>query len=203
MNYSRAAKRRAKKALPELAATPKRGKDKCFVERTRQQADDPNPEQTVLEARARQSGKPETDEMRYTAYGEAAGMAISAIHGGDTAKRLWDVYRACSGAYERFHRVCLGKSVHAKTAKLEMMPEIFQVDPSHTYDDRSEDERHRAAQNKWRDWRDALNAIGLRHSSEIYSAMHGWSNLMDDGKVTKAGRRFVVAVEKLEGECSG
>jgi hypothetical protein len=78
-----------------------------------------------------------------------------------------------------------------------MMPERFEVDPNLQHDDRTEDERHRAASNKWRDWKDALNEIDLDHSASIYAAMCGWSTLMEGGAMTGAGRRFVFAIEAL------
>ncbi|MDD9727216.1 hypothetical protein PVV74_17280 [Roseovarius sp. SK2] len=173
---------------------------------------DPEAERTVLEARARHTGHTgDKTEMRNPALGEAAGQAIYAVHGGtvrrdsngneiDVAKSLWTTYKGCSDAYRRYLSVCIGASVHAKTAKLEMLPERFEVEESLHYDDRSDDERHRHAADKWGEWKVALDAIGLGHSSEIFSAMHGWGELVDNGTVTKAGKRFVEAVETLEKE---
>jgi len=196
--YSKGAKLRAKKAgLPELADAPRpkaRGK-----KRMRQIKADPDAERTVLQARARQSGKSPKDitEMRSTAFSEAAGMAIYTVHRGDTAKRLWDAYTALSGAYKRYLSICIGSSVDAKTAKIEMMPERFEASASDTPDMRSEDERHRAAANAWHGWRNSLNELPLGHSAAIYAALHGWGQLMDGGQITAQGKRFVSAMEAL------
>lgn len=198
--YSRAAKLKAKKAkagLPGLASAPKRklrGKA-----RMRQIKADPDAQRTVLEARARQSGKSPDDisEMRRPAYGEAAGQAIYAIHQGDTAKRLWEAYAGCSGAYKRYLSIVIGASLDAKTAKIEMMPERFEVDSDHTPDDRTDEERIRAASNSWATWKADIDSLSLRHSSAIYSAMCGWSVLMDAGQVTSQGERFVEAICEL------
>lgn len=113
----------------------------------------------------------------------------------DTAKSLWDAYSALSGAYRRYLLICLGVSVDAKTAKIEMMPERFEVDANHTPDLRSEDERHRAARAAWGDWLSALGKLPLGQCASIYSAMHGWGLLMDAGQITAQGRRFVAAME--------
>jgi len=198
--YSKGAKLRAKKAgLPDLAEVPKK-QPNGRKRRPKGHIGEKNPEKTVLTARARQSGKSPKDigEMRATAYGEAAGMAIYAIHGGDTAKRLWDGYTALSGAYKRYLSICLQSGVDAKTAKIEMMPERFEASASDTPDMRSEDERHRAAANAWHGWRNTLNELPLGHSAAIYAALHGWGDLMDGGQITAQGRRFVSAMEKLD-----
>lgn len=158
-----------------------------------------SPERTVLEGRARQSGLTPKDlnEMRATAYGEAAGIAIYTIRQGDTAKRLWGAYNGVSGAYRRYLSICIGASVDAKTAKLEMMPERFEVDVTHTPDTRTHEERHRAASNAWADWKSALARLPLGESAAIYAALHGWGMLMDAGKITLSGQRFVAAIERL------
>ena len=196
--YSKGAKLRAKRAMPDLAEVPRkkaRGK-----KRMAQIKRDPDAERTVLQARARQSGKTPSDltEMRHTAYGEDAGRAIYAIHDGDTAKAAWDTYRALSAAYRRYLSICIGASVDAKTAKIEMMPERFETSASDTPDMRSEDERHRAAMNAWQGWKMALDALPLGQSAAIYSALHGWGQLMDGGEVTDQGRRFVLAMAALD-----
>lgn len=81
--YTRGAKRRVKKqALPGLAPTkPRKSRGRARMAEIKA---DPEAERTVLEARARQSGQFPKDltEMRHTAYGEAAGCAIYAIHEG-------------------------------------------------------------------------------------------------------------------------
>ena len=198
--YSKGAKLRAKRAgLPDLAKVPRK-QPNGRKRRAAGHMGEQNPEKTALEARARQSGKPSKDlgEMRHPAYGEAAGRAIYAIHGGDTAKSLWDAYTALSGAYKRYLSVCIGSSVDAKTAKIEMMPDRFETSASDTPDMRSEDERHRAAANAWHGWRNALNELPLGHSAAIYAALHGWGDLMDGGQITAQGKRFVDAMKELE-----
>lgn len=198
--YTKGAKRRAKKAgLPELAAVPK--KKARGRKRMEQIKRDPDAERTVLQARARQSGKTPNDltEMRHTAFGEDAGRAIYAMHEGDAAKSLWDAYTALSGAYRRYLSTCIGASVDAKTAKIEMMPERFETSASDTPDMRSEEDRHRAALNAWHGWKIALARLPLGDSAAVYSALHGWGALMDAGKITTQGARFVGAMTALVG----
>lgn len=198
--YTKGAKRRAKKAaMPGLATVPKK-QPNGRTRRTSGHMGEKNPEKTVLEARARQSGKTPKDltEMRHTAFGEDAGRAIYATHQGDTAKRLWDAYAALSGAYRRYLSTCIGASVDAKTAKIEMMPERFETSASDTPDMRSEEDRHRAALNAWTGWKIALDRLTLGQSAAIYSALHGWGALMDAGEITAQGKRFVSAMDALD-----
>lgn len=199
--YSRAAKRANKKALADefgLAETPRkksRGR-KRMAEINQTQK---NPHRTALETRARQMGH-STDKwqlMQFQALGEPAGRAIFAMHTVEDAVGLWSVYAGLTNAEARYHRVCLGKSMAAKVAKVEFLPERFEADPDDEPDLRDDDEKHRAASNNWDRWQAWFNSLSLGDRAIIQSVSRGWCDPMIDGEVTDKGKDFVLAIERL------
>lgn len=204
-NYSKSAKRRMKKlAGLDLAETPKREKNgrrqretatKVGIER--------DPDAVALKARARHMGQAEGTfkNMRAVALSDAAGMALSLKCDPDTAKRLWGHYAALTSSEARYHRT-LGLSIHAKTAKIEMQPERFEVRADVTPDLRSQEERDAAAATSWDRWNRLLNEIGIAHRSAIDTAKQDFAALVDKGRVTPAGQRFVDAMRALDKVCA-
>lgn len=193
--YTKGAKRRAKKALPKLASTPrlkKRG-------RARMAEIDNENRQTNLEARARQMGRPITavDDMRDQMLGEGAGQALYLLCKPDAAKRLWDHYTALTAAEARYHR-SLGKSIHAKTAKIEAMREVFEVTAESTIDLRSEEDRDRDAVRRWMHWQGNIMRIHGHLQAAIYAAYRHHVTLVDAGEVLPAGRLFVEAMREMD-----
>lgn len=199
--YTKGAKLKARKAgLPELAGVPK--KQPNGRTRRRKEMHDDDPAKLALMTRARLAGKSpdDLDEMRRPAYGEEAGRAIYAMHSpksAKTAEALWETYKSCSTAYQRYMTTCIGASPYPKTMRIEMAPERFEVDTSHTPDHRSAEERHRSATNAWATWLSLLDGIGIGHAAEIYAAMHGLGDLMSDGTPTPQGQRFIAALREL------
>lgn len=193
--YSKGAKRRAKKAMPELASAPRRktrGRQRMAEIKA-----DPEAERTVLEARARQSGlqPKELTEMRDPALGEAAGRAIHAVHKGEAAKRLWSVYTGFTSAEATYAKHYLGLRLHANTAKLEMMVERIETRADDKPDFRTEEERSRDASNNWMRWRGLIMHLPSVQQSVIFDVSYGRAEPMDAGQITDHGRRFVTALE--------
>lgn len=184
----------------DLAPTPrKKTRGRQRMEEIQHEKLGRNPHRKALEARARQMGH-DPDKwqmMQFQALGEPAGQALFAAHTVEDAVGLWSVYAAYTNAERRYHRVCLGKSADAKVAKVEFLPESFEVDPEETPDLRDEDEKHRDTKNNWDRWLGFFNQLGLADRSIIQSASRGWAVLMIDGKLTKKGNDFVEAVERL------
>lgn len=195
-NYSKAAKRRAKKAsLSELADAPRKHKDG----RKKRQAGhvaESNPCRPVWEARARQtSGKPA--DMNNPALAEAAGQAIYAVLGGDEAKAAWEAYAGFTAAEASYHRHYTGLRLYAKTAKLEMAPERFEARADDRPDLRTEEERSRDAVNRWMRWRGLVMHLPSHQQEAIFDAAYGRCPQMDAGKVTGAGERTARACAAL------
>ena len=165
----------------------------------RQEQSARNPHRPALEVRARQMGH-DPDKwqmMQFQALGEPAGQALFAAHTVEDAVGLWSVYAGLTNAEARYHRVVLGKSMAAKVAKVEFVPETFEASPDDEPDLRDEDERHRDAVNVWDRWLTWFNQLSLGERSIIQSVSRGWAVPMIDGKLTEKGKLFVKAVERL------
>lgn len=198
MKYSKAAKRRAKKelggGLPKLAETPrpkKRGKARMKEIHDEAQMD-------TLKARAHQVGSKDIDAMREQMLGEPAGQAIWLQARPDRRNALWDTYAALTAAETRYCKVALGRSLHAKIAKLEMLPEPMTTDADAPAPDlRSEDDRHRAAVTVWMRWQGYLGRLDRADHTAIMAVVRGRVDPVANGKATPAGKIFVVAMDKL------
>ena len=201
-HYSEAAKRRAKKlaALPGLPDVPRRAaQGKKRMKQIAAAPQEPDAPKVVLQARARHMGHTgDLDAMRNPALSEPAGMAIYALHGGDTAKALWDTYTAFTAAEMNYHRRCLSASVHAKTAKIEMMPERLETRADDVPDFRSDDEKARDAERSWMRWRGYIGHLGAIEAAPIFDVWRGRVQAMEAGQITLAGRAFVEAMVKLQ-----
>lgn len=192
--------RRHKSIGVELAPAPrKKSRGRKRMAEIKREPVDRHPARAALEARARQMGH-DPDKwqlMQFQALGEPAGQALFAAHTVEDAVGLWSVYAAYTNAEARFHRVCLGKSMAAKVAKVEFLPEVFEANPDDEPDLRDEDEKHRDAKNNWDRWLGYFNKLGLGERSIIQSVSRGWADPMIDGKLTEKGKEFVRAVESL------
>lgn len=186
-------------SLPGLAPTPrpkKRGKAR-MTEIAREQ----DPQRVVLSARARMMGKENTvqnrSDMRTQALGEAAGRAIYLACDEDEAAKLWDVYAGLTATEARYSRLVLGKSLHAKCAKIEMMPERFETREDDSPDLRSEDERHRDAVNAWARWRGYIGHLHSHQQNAIWAIARDRVQPLSEAKLTQPGRLFVEALRAL------
>jgi len=200
---SKAQKRRNRKkarmALPELAGVPKRQQKKRGRQRMAQiqHESERDAQKTALEARARMVGAKDLDAMRSQALGEAAGRAIYLFADKDAAQRLWTVYAGLTAAEERYARTILGKSLHAKCAKIEIAPERFEARPDDQPDLRSEDERNRDTINAWARWRGYLGCLPSVMQSDFWAVARGRVEPIQDGAITSSGHRFLGALTKL------
>lgn len=189
----RRAKRRKQLGLPALTPTP-RAKSRG---RARMKEISEDVQKPVLQARARHMGASDMNEMRLTGLVDAAGMAITLSRDADTAKSLTALYGAYIASYRRYMIRCIGVSPDAKTAKIEMMPEVVEVRPDDRPDIRSHDERDRDAANSWGRYHTALASLSIADRSYIEGASRDWVVLVDAGTVTPAGARFVAAMDKF------
>lgn len=176
-NYTKGAKRRAKKARKELdglglAPTPKREKSGCFVERTRQQADEP--QKTALQARVRQFGGEDTKKARAALSddfcGSQIGLVMKATCSDAVAARLWQTFRAWCMAEDQYRRRYLGQTEHAKGAAIAMVPDRMETDTGHTVDLRDRDQRDRDAVNSWMKWQGHLGRLSKQHHRALHDA---------------------------------
>ena len=204
-------KRRLKKLardMPKLAEVPKRDKSGCFAERTRQQGDK-EPDRVALEARARHMGmdgsKAERRRaMRTVMLGEAAGRAIYLVYGDSPrAAALWRVYADMTAAEDRYARMVLGRSLHAKTSKVEFAPDRFEARADDRPDLRSEDEKIRAVVSSWMRWRGHIGCLESGQQSALFAVVRGRVEPVNCGIITTSGKAFLSALNTLEKFTSG
>lgn len=199
-HYSIAAKKRAKKAAQEfaLAATPRRnavGRTRAGQIRHERRED---VQSTALNARARQMGADKAD-MAEPMLSEDAGRCLWVSCHPDEARRLWGHYVRMTAAEARYHR-SLGKSIHAKAAKIEAMQERFETSADDAPPDlRSQEERDRAAASAWAQVRGDLGRLQSWQARAIQSVMRQTVNPMDGASPSYSGHLFVLAMQGLDG----
>lgn len=160
------------------------------------------PDKVALQARARMmgaEGRP-LEVMRTQALGEPAGQAIYLIYGKsdpELAAELWQTYATFTACEARYARVVLGKSLHAKTGKIETMPERFEAREDDQPDLRSEDEKHRDAVNAWIHWHGLIGQLHAVYQRDLFDVVRGRREAVGGGVVTRAGERFVEALVLL------
>lgn len=203
--YSRGAKRRNKKTvadLPALAPTPKREKNGCFVERTRQQNKDPHPKETALKARCRMMGwKPTAENLSKAdaAFFSSQGGAAIYISVADASRRakLWKTFCDFDGADELYNRRILGRSRHAKTGKIEFYHEHLSTENAPERDTRDEDTKDRDATNRWMHWQGLIGRMDAKARTALYDGVFERRRIVVVGKVTSAGDKFLEAIADL------
>lgn len=189
--YSRRAKRR-NKGYRALCAAQQQREDATvqIIERD-------DPQQTVREARARQTGRPE-DIVTAPMFGEDAGRAIDAgARNREEAAEMWRVYRAFDQAHRAsvFHST--GRPMFPAVSKMEYMPERFEVRADFAPDLRSEQERHDAAMKAWDYWRHVTGFLSPRERLSVVNASWQRDQLHLDGGLTVHGVTFVAAMRAM------
>lgn len=162
---------------------------------------DPHPPRVVLEARARMAGV-DIDAARAQSMGGPEGIAINIAYRGakdgeDTANRLWRVYADWDRAEATYCRRILGRDRHAKTAKLEMMPDRMEARPDDRPDLRSDEERDRDATTNWMRWRGYIGHLDPHERLALRNANENLVELHSEQALTAPGRAFVAALERL------
>lgn len=158
----------------------------------------------ALEARARQMGVSlsKAGDMRDQLFGCPAGQAIAIVcgykrkSGLEEAKRLYDHYQSMTAAEMRYHK-SLGQSIFPKVAKIEMEPEKIEARAEDSVDLRTEEERDKAAANRWMHWRGNLGMLQPHMQTAIHDISKGRVSPLDGGDVTPAGFRFVDAMREM------
>lgn len=202
----RAAKQAHKRALESefaLQPTPRRGKDKCFMDRTRQQGEyEREPRQTVLSARCRRLGVEDTEERRlsmaHSVFSDDAGVAVSLGTSGNVERdALWKTFCDLDRVEETYHRRILQRSRHAKCGKMEFIPERFEAQPGDAVDTRDDETKDRDAVNNWMRWRGFVGHLGAHEQNALWSGVYIRCDLHKDGALTSAGKAFVQALSRL------
>ena len=202
--YSKGAKKRVKRAmagLPELAETPKRGKDRCFVERTRQQGDDPEPRREALSARARhfrgRDTRKDRDALSGQHIGSQIGMVIEARARRDEIGPLWRVFTDWCAAEDNYRKRYVGQSEHPKGAAIQMVPDRMEADTSHSVDLRDTETRDRDAVTRWTRWQGYLGMLSAPYVRVLHDARLERAPIWQDRKPTQRGYDALAALRRL------
>ncbi|MBC22293.1 MAG: hypothetical protein CMJ32_00045 [Phycisphaerae bacterium] len=130
----------------------------------------------VLAARCRQQGRRATVKdmlaVKEAINSSLIGLAIKATLTPEEAMEAWDAFVHYDHDCRRFEMLVLNRQSSPKSATLEMMPDRMETDPSASVDDRTEEERHRAAVNKRDAWRSHLGTLGEPGAGLIREARH-------------------------------
>ena len=147
---SKAEARRRRKARQafDLAETPKRDKSGCYVERTRQQPADPEPQRVALSARIRQTGMT-AEQARHEMAGCAVGRRLMLDHIADRAD-LWEAVKHMRRVIVAYDRSIGAPSRHAQCLRIMLPTDKLEASASSPAPDlRPQEERDRAAQAAW------------------------------------------------------
>ncbi len=164
----------------------------CGLRLAKEQTRDGQPHEANIRENQKRLAK-----MGAQMLGEPAGQALHIGCNANEASDLYEIWVDMTASEDRYHR-SMGVSIHAKSAKIEMMPERTETRDDDRPDLRSEEERDMAAQAAWRRWDGHLNAIGLGHRSAIDTARMAFTPLFVDAKLSLAGERFIDAMRALE-----
>lgn len=196
--YTRAAKRRAKAAMPELVPVPKR--EGTGRQQRPQSAGDQR--KTVLDARCKLHGVDATSANRKAlsaAYsGSDAGRCLAYGRSHQQAMRLWDVWQGYCQAHRTYRTRYIGQSEDPQGASIGAAPERMETDQSHSVDLRDQDERDRDAVSTWMKWQGDLMRIERHHMAAINAARTApEGDLWSEATPTIRGYAFVQAVVAL------
>ena len=132
----------------DLAPTPKRGKDKCFKERTRQQQPDLGAQEASLKVRASQMGKKPTEanlrEVKAPWFTDEAGRALY-ISAPNEVADLWKVVEDWRKCENRFLHHVIGKRMYPGNDSIPHLPTPMETRDDVDYDLRTEEEKAGAA----------------------------------------------------------
>lgn len=205
--YSKAAKRRAKKALPELAPVEKQGQHRTNGKFARKEDD---PRKTAIEARKRQLGwgsdqKSEVDPtdpflehplgyvVNFCAWGSENRSRKEKIN---ELRQVWQEYSQA----ERTYRIrILGITGGPSGSKDMSAAEPVSVSQAMSIDVRTDAEKDRAASNNWMHWQGLLGIIPRDYAAALRHAERGTGKpLWHEGRPTDTGLSTYYALIALK-----
>lgn len=196
--YTKAAKRRAKKARNGIENLYRQWE--ATAQSRPHEPDDPLA--TVKQARQRLMGR--QGDFTGKIYCEEAGRAIAALAvNEDEANRLWNVFLKFDTADNTYMARVIGRPRFPNVAKMEFLPDRLEARDDDKPDPRSEDEKDRDAVNTWMHWQGHLGCLEAHERSSIVRAARHMDTLWKDGGPTCAGQQFVAALRVLHAVVDG
>ena len=193
-------KRSARQATITLAGGEKAPQRPTGRDRRHINQKERNPMQTVLEARARHTGR-SVEEVRDPLYGYEIGMCIAAMIPVQNERiKLESTYTHIAASKRNWQQRYAGTSSDPQSAAIAMIPEQMQTDDSATIDIRDPEEKDADAKRSWYSWLDDLMKLpadqrhALRGHIDKY-ALPLWNE--DELRPTHTGAMAVKALQSL------
>lgn len=163
---------------------------------------------TALAARAQKMGVPDTKEGRLQMTGahlcDDVGICIEKIIGGKTQEQrddiaeLWKVWNAFCASRWHYRRRILGQTGFPSGMNLQILPERFETDQSHSVDLRTDEERDAHAKQNYHLWNSYVDDIpNLAYRSLLHSAENGHVLILNGTTPNPQGAKLVRAIEEL------
>lgn len=160
-----------------------------------------DPRTPALAARARRVGQDGSKRevrlaMTGTWHESDAGLCINSLAEKDRDE-LYDVWKRFTSAEHTYKRRILGISSFPKTAKIEMQPERFESDQSHSIDIRTDEERDIDAKRRQLQWRGYIGKLPLHYQSILFQAEVEQIEIWANCGPTARGYTFISALRAL------
>ena len=179
----------------ELAPQRPTGRDRRHINQKER-----NPMQTVLEARARHTGR-SVEDVRDPLYGYEIGMCIAAMISGQSNRvKIEATYSHIAASKRNWDQRIIGASADPQSAAIAMIPEQMQTDDNATIDIREPEEKDQDAKRSWMAWLEDLMKLpadqrhALRGHIDGY-ALPTWNS--DEMLPTHTGAMAVKALQSL------
>ena len=194
--YTKGAKRRGKKYSKRKDMYPQFEREEAAAPITVEE----DPLKTALRARGNAVGEKPYPELRDAMLGDEAGKALwVAIGSTDERRELYNVFAEYDRALSLYHSRVLGRQRFPAVSKMEFMPERLQASASDHVDLRTTEEKAEASRKRMAEMEEALDKLHTWNKAIIRSVAFHQETLVNQGKLTGAGRNFVAAVKQLKG----
>lgn len=164
--------------------------------------------ETVLAARAQKMGVGNTKEGRLQMTGahlcDDVGICIEKVIGAKTREQrddiaeLWKTWNAFCASRWHYRRRILGQTGFPKGMNLQILPERFETDQSHSVDLRTDEERDAHAKQNYALWNGYVADIpSMEYQALLHSAENGHVLILNGSTPNPQGMRLVRAIEEL------
>lgn len=194
--------------LPKLKQPKPVGRGRRSARRTSLGTfDGEDPRQIVAESRCRQMGDSDTKENRLKNLaphlGDDVGRCIEYFIGGKTQDQrneiaeLWKVWTGFCASRWHYRRRILGQTGFPSGMNLQILPELYETDQSHSVDDRSEEQRDDDARKSYLIWNGRAEETGVEYCALLHSCENGHVQIMNGTTPNPRGAALVSAIKAL------
>lgn len=199
---ARAKKLAKKRDLPKLAAAPRRAKQgRRRMEEIAKDCHEGKRE--AMSARCRAFGISDTAENRKMVdaphMGCQIGMATQHVYGGNRERvdALWKTFAEMTAAHVVYRSRYLGQADTPAAISIMYAREVFEALEMVKADDRTQEEKDRAAVSRWMTWQGHLGNLDGRERAAIIHARMEDAPIWDAGAPTALGVLALAALVKL------